>query len=93
MAFAHFAADRFADATSACRMALVTRPDYVFAHALLCASLAMDGRVDDARRERLRLRELNPRFGLENIRRAVPAGRSEVADRLVSGLRLAGVGA
>jgi TolB-like protein/cytochrome c-type biogenesis protein CcmH/NrfG len=91
LAFAHFAAGSYAEAASACRTALVTRPDYIFGHALLCSALALGGDTHAARAERRRLLELNPDFRTTNIQSAIPSGKSDTADRMVQGLRLAGL--
>jgi TolB-like protein len=91
LAFAHFAACSYAEAASTCREALVLRPEYIFGHALLCAALALAEDTRAASVEGRRLLELNPGFRLSGIRHAVPDGRHEVADRLVEGLRLAGL--
>lgn len=91
LAFAHFAAGSYSEAASSCRAALVTRPDYIFGHALLCSALALSGDTHAARAERRRLLELNPDFRTANIQSAIPSGTSDTADRMVQGLRLAGL--
>jgi TolB-like protein len=91
LAFAHFAAGTYTEAASTCRTALTSRPDYIFGHALLCAALALAGDVAGARSERNRLLALNPEFRTAKIRHAIPSGRSDTADRMVEGLRLAGL--
>ena len=91
LAFAHFAAGSYAEAAATCRAALTTRPDYIFAHALLCSALALAGDADGAAGERSRLLGLNPEFRISNIHHAIPPGRSDTADRMVEGLRIAGL--
>jgi TolB-like protein/tetratricopeptide (TPR) repeat protein len=91
LAFAHFAAGNYAEAISTCNRALGIRPDYIFGHAILCSALALMGDAKAADLERRRLLTLNPEFRIANIQHAIPPGRSDTADRMVEGLKLAGL--
>lgn len=90
LGFAHFIANDYDHAIEACRDALVTRPHYAFGHALLCASLGMAERSEEARQERTRLQSYHPSFRLAGIHAMIPRGQTDVADRVVEGLQKAG---
>ncbi|MCA9646144.1 MAG: hypothetical protein KC492_35885 [Myxococcales bacterium] len=90
LGFAHFIANDYENAVSACRDALVTRPQYAFGHALLCASLGMAERNTEAQQERVRLQGYHPSFRLAGIHAMIPRGQTDVADRVVEGLQRAG---
>lgn len=90
LGFAHFIANDYGNAVTACREALVTRPQYALGHALLCASLGMAERTAEAQAERVRLQSYHPSFRLAGIHAMIPRGQTDVADRVVDGLQRAG---
>jgi hypothetical protein len=90
MAYAHFAAGRHAEAAEWCERSL-RAGHFIPSHTLLVASLAQDGRLDDARRALARLLELDPGCRVGSLR--VILGRRRPADieRYLDGLRRAGL--
>ena len=85
-----FAAGDYARCAQAAREALLLRPGYVFAHAVLCAALGMSD-LEAAAAGRSELLRVHPEFSIAGIRAMMPAGSAPVADRMAEGLRRAGL--
>jgi adenylate cyclase len=91
MALAYFAKENYEESVRFARGALSRNPQVAFFHRTLAASLAHAGRVDEAHAALARATELDPNFTLGGGRRIMLAGNPEMADRYMSGLRMAGL--
>jgi adenylate cyclase len=91
MAYAHFGDGRYAEAASWAEKAFRERPDQVSAIRILAASSAMAGRQDQAWKAVERLREYDPTLRLSTLKQQLPIQRPDVLDRVVEGLRKAGL--
>lgn len=91
MAVAHLFAGRFDVALLWAQKALRELPGFLMALAIVVASQALAGRMDEARRNMARLRELDPALRLANLAQWLPIQRSEQLAVLTEGLRRAGL--
>jgi TolB-like protein len=98
IAFAHFFAGRYDDASSWAEKALATsapglreRPVYHPALLIAVASNALAGRLEVARNTIARLRQLNPTPHISNLKNQIPLRRPEDLARYAEGLRKAGL--
>jgi TolB-like protein len=89
-AFAHFIAGRHAEALSWAESALLERPDHISALRVFAASCGMLGLSERGAKAMARLRELDPRLRLSNLRDITPLGLEHFAS-LSEGLRKAGL--
>ena len=90
-AFAHFLAGRYDEASSWAEKALWEQTNFATTLRVAAASYALAGRLAEAQKTMTRLRELDPAFGVSNVKDWVPFRRSEHLTRLVDGLRKAGL--
>jgi tetratricopeptide (TPR) repeat protein len=91
IAYAHFGVSRYPEALSWAERAFRERPDQISALRILAASSAMAGRQEQASKAVERLLELDPTLRLSNLKYVMPIRRLEVFDRVVEGLRRAGL--
>jgi adenylate cyclase len=98
IAFAHFFAGRYDDASSWAEKALATsapglreRPVYHPALLIAAASNALAGRLEVAQNTIARLRQLNPTPHISNLKYQIPLRRPEDLARYAEGLRKAGL--
>jgi TolB-like protein len=98
IAFAHFFAGRYDDASSWVEKALAAsgprlqeKPGYYPALLIAAASNALAGRLAEARSAIARSRQLNPAPHISNLKNQVPLRRSEDLARYAEGLRKAGL--
>ncbi len=91
MALAHFFAGRLGTASDWAEKALGNLPSLLVAVALLAASHALAGRIDEARQAMQRLRMLDPSLRISNLEAWLPIYRPEDLARFADGLRLAGL--
>lgn len=91
MALAHFFAGRFDSASAWAERALGNLPSLLVAVALVAASHALAGRIDEARQAMERLRTLDPSLRASNLKDWLPIHRPEDLARFADGLRLAGL--
>ena len=98
VAFAHFFAGRYNDASSWAEKALAAssprlqeKPGYYPALLIAAASNALAGRLEEARSALARSRQLNPAAHISNLKNQVPLRRSEDLARYAEGLRKAGL--
>jgi len=91
MALAYFAKENYTESVSWAQRAVSFNPQVAFFHRTLATSLAHAGRVDEAHAELARATELEPDFTLGGGRRIMLAGNPQMADRYMSGLRIAGL--
>jgi adenylate cyclase len=84
LAYAHFAAGRFDDASIAAGRASQSNPKFTMPHVLHAAALANLGRDEEAATEVLRLRELEPQLtvatAIRSARYQDPAKTAELRD-------------
>jgi TolB-like protein len=98
IAFAHFFAGRYVDASSWAEKALATsppglreRPVYHPALLIAAASNSLAGRLEEAQNAIARLRQLNPTPHISNLKNQIPLRRPEDLARYTEGLRKAGL--
>jgi TolB-like protein len=91
MAFAHFLAGRYDEASSWAQRALREQPNYPAANRILAASRALAGDLSKAHEAVARLRELDPALCVSNLGEIYPLGRPEDLAKVADGLRLAGL--
>jgi TolB-like protein len=91
LANAHFVAARYDEAIAVLRQFIILRPNWYGGYTNLAASLALIGRLDEARDAGKRILELVPHFTLSRARRRPMYVRSTDVERLFEGLRLAGI--
>jgi len=98
IAFAHFFAGRYVDASSWAEKALATsppglreRPVYHPALLIAAASNSLAGRLEEAQNAIARLRQLNPTPHISNLKNQIPLRRPKDLARYTEGLRKAGL--
>jgi hypothetical protein len=91
IAFAHFLADRYDEASLWAEKALRERPNYLAAIRELAAANALGGRLAEAQKAMAHLREVDPAMRVSTIKDWVPLRRPEDLARLEEGLRKAGL--
>ena len=87
----HFALRRYQEAIDAFREGLRRNPTAQTQRMFLAASYAQAGRLDDARWEVAELLTLDPDFSLVQVPEVAPFEHPEPLDRLLDGLRKAGL--
>ena len=87
---AHYMAGGYREAVEWARKAVRLRPGILGAHRCLCASLAQDGQIEEARAEMRNLRQLQPNLSIAWIRQSVPY-TTEPMERFLDGIRKAGL--
>ena len=90
-AYAHFYVGRYDQALSAVDQCLCDMPNYRPELMVLAASSALAGAADRARDAIARMRELDPRWSLSEIKRRSSYRRPEHIARILEGLRKAGL--
>lgn len=91
VAFVHFLAGRYDDATSWSEMSLREQPNYFPANCVAVASHALAGRLDEARRAMTRLRQIDPTLRISNLGEWYPLRRKEDLTKFAAGLRTGGL--
>jgi TolB-like protein/class 3 adenylate cyclase len=91
MAYAHFFAGRYDDSLSWATRALQSQSQFPGAQRILMASLAMKGRIAEARRACDALLRTDPNFRIADIRQRTPLHRPEDVEKLRQAYRIAGV--
>jgi adenylate cyclase len=91
MGLAHFSAGRYEDAADWARRSLQRRPGYIWSSATLAASLIHLGRVDEARDVLDAARRQAPDFSLAALRLTLSAADHDFLERMIDGLRKAGL--
>jgi tetratricopeptide (TPR) repeat protein len=91
IAFAHFFAGRYDDASSWAEKALREKPECHPALRIAAASNALAGRLEKARNAVARSRQLNPMPHISNLKNQIPLRRPEDLARYAEGLRKAGL--
>jgi len=91
MAFAHFLAGRYDEASSWAQKALHEQPNYPTANRILAASYALAGHLGEAQQAMSRLRQLDPERRISNLSDVLPVRRPEDLAKFADGLRKAGL--
>jgi TolB-like protein/Flp pilus assembly protein TadD len=91
IAYAHFFAGRYEDASTSAEIALRSQPNYLTALRGAAAIQALAGRLDEAQKTMARIRELDPALRLSNLGELMPFRRAEDFGRWAEGLRKAGL--
>ena len=90
-AFAHLLAGRFDEASSWAGKAFREEPSYLPAVAVIAASHALAGRMEEARPAMERLRQINPALRISNLKELFLIRRPEHFAQWAEGLRKAGL--
>jgi TolB-like protein len=91
IAFAHFFAGRYREASSWAEKAVREQPNWATGILIAGASRALSGQQDEACKVMARARQLNPAFCIANLRDLLPLRRPEDVARCSEGLRKAGL--
>ena len=88
---AQFALERFDEAEASFKRRLIRMPRSDVTRACLAALYGHTGRHEEARQMWRELMEINPEYSLEHMRRIMPYKSPATLNRLVDGLRKAGL--
>jgi len=88
---AQFALERYDEAEASFKRRLIRRPRSDVTRAYLASLYGHTGRHEEASRTWRELMAINPQYSLEHTRRVMPYESPATLDRLVEGLRKAGV--
>ena len=91
IAFAHFLAGRYDEATAWAQKALQEGPNYPTTNRVLAASYALAGHLTEAQQVMATLRQLDPVLRVSNLKDALPLRRPEDLAKFAEGLRKAGL--
>ena len=91
IAFAHFLAGRYDEASSWAEMALRENPTLNSASRIAAATNAVAGRLEQAQNEMICLRQLDPTLRVSNLADVMPFRRPEDLAKYAEGLRKAGL--
>ncbi len=86
-----FQLGRYEDAARLLQQRLIRNPETDISHVLLAACYGHLSRIDEARREWDEVFRINPDYSLEHRRKVLPYKNPADFDRIVDGLRRAGV--
>jgi TolB-like protein len=91
IAYAHFFAGRYDEASSWAEKAVRAWPTWLTAVRGAAASHALAGRLDEARKHMTRMRELDPALCISNLKDLLPLRRVEDCAKWAEALRTAGL--
>ena len=91
MALAHLLAGRFEGASSWAEKAFRDLPSFLMVVAIIAASHALAGRMDEAQRAMQHVRQLDPALRISNLKDWLPIRRPEDLATFADGLRRAGL--
>jgi len=91
LAYAHFFAGRYDESLFWATGAVQNRPNFLGAQRMVMASLAMSGRIAEARRSCAAVMQADPTVSISSIRNRTPLCRSEDVEKLGQAYRIAGV--
>jgi TolB-like protein len=91
MAFAHFFCGRYEDATSWATVATRQQPNFLAAHRILTAALAVSGRFDEARQACLHALQIDPTQRVSKIADRTPLRRPADIEKFAQAFRIAGM--
>jgi adenylate cyclase len=90
-ALAHFVAERYEDAVTWARRAVLDRPQVPLSHGALAAAYAQLGDLESARLALRRLHERDSQLSKRGVLAILGSTESSIAERFLEGLRLAGL--
>ena len=90
-AWAHFCAGRYDEAFSWAERAAREQPGLMFAFCVAAASAALGGRLAEAQRAMVRVRQLEPTLRMSSLKEFFPTRRVEDLARWEEGMRKAGL--
>jgi adenylate cyclase len=91
MAQAHYLAGRYGDAAARAERSLHLKPHHLPTHRIYMASLGMAGRIAEAQKAYEVYSQFDPTARILSIRERAPYRSDEDIEKLVAGLRLAGM--
>jgi TolB-like protein len=91
IAYAHFFAGRYDEASSWAEKAVRARPSWLTGVRGAAASHALAGRLDEARKHMARMREVDPALCISNLKDLLPLRRVEDFAKWAEALRKAGL--
>jgi adenylate cyclase len=91
LAQVYFRLDRFEEAAGLLKRRIIRKPDTDISRVLLAATYGCLGRIDDAKTQWADALAANPNFSLEQRRRVLPYKDPADFQRVVEGLRKAGI--
>ena len=83
--------NRFEEAVSAWKQAILLSPDYIYPHISLAAVYIRRGREKEARAEAAEVLRINPKFTLDSYAKTLPFEDQSLIDRIIGALRKAGL--
>ena len=91
MAYAHFFAGHYEEASTWAERAVRARPTWLTTVRIAAVRHALAGRLDDARKFMERMREMDPALRISNLKDLLPLRRAEDFAKWGDALRLAGL--
>jgi TolB-like protein len=91
IAWAHFTAERYDEATSLARKGMLEQPNFLPTLRIFAASCAMSGHLEEARGAIARVQALSPAFRIADVKSIAPYRRPGDLKRYVEALRRAGL--
>ena len=91
MGQSHFSLGRYEDAIAALKRRLIRNPETDVSRVLIAAAHGHLGRIDEARAEWAEVMRVNPEYSLEHKRKILPYKNPADFERIVDGLRKAGL--
>jgi adenylate cyclase len=88
---AHFLTEEYEEAIASFKRVLNRNPNFRPVHTYLVASYSEVGREEEARAEAEEILRINPNLSLEALRQRLPYRDQAVLERLIAGLRRAGL--
>ena len=87
----YFSAERYAEAVEWAKRSLQLKPDWPLSYRYLAASYAQLGRLDEAREALREMFRLQPQFSLDALKFIFASADPGFVERLIDGLRKAGL--
>ncbi len=91
MSVAHYLLGSYEQAVDGARRCVQMRPDFLPAHRVLCAGLAQQGLIDEAKVVLSRIREVMPDISISSLERFLPYSTPSGMAHFLDGLRKAGL--
>jgi TolB-like protein len=92
IACAHIVAGRFAEAMQSAEAPMREHPNFLMANCIAATSAALAGRLEEAQRAMVRLRQINPELSISNVSSVIGAYlRAQDFAKWAHGLRKAGL--
>ena len=88
---AYFLDVQYDEAITAYKKAIHLQPKNIFARIILTATFALSGHEDEARAQAAEVLRINPRFSLDYWAKIATFKNQNDTDRMIEGLRLAGL--